>query len=102
MIDCAGPLKDLGGVDGPVTGELVEGGAVPDGLLDIQEELERDVEKLGSKVTWCRKLEKQWELYVLSSSVAVPVHDPLTYTVPIYNNWLQREQARWRITSSQN
>jgi hypothetical protein len=59
MIDHAGPLRDLGGVNGPTT-DVQEGGAVPDELLDIQDELEGDCEKVRALVEWCKQLEQQW------------------------------------------
>ncbi|BEI93282.1 uncharacterized protein CcaverHIS019_0509100 [Cutaneotrichosporon cavernicola] len=57
MIDQAGCLKDLGGVDGP----LEEDGqhAIPDALIDLQEELEARATDIGNKVTWCTSFEQQ-------------------------------------------
>lgn len=60
MIDVAIPLKDLGGVDGPVDGEQT-GGAVPDELLDLQDDLEIGVGDLASRISWCKELEDQWK-----------------------------------------
>ncbi len=64
MIDCAGPLKDLGGPSGPTryAGEQNESGAVPDALLEVQEGLEAEVEQVGEEIALCRQLEQQWEL----------------------------------------
>lgn len=60
MIDLAIPLKGLGGVSGP--GEQAqEGGAVPDDLLDIQDDVESQVEELRRRVSWCKELEDQWK-----------------------------------------
>lgn len=60
IIDQAGPMKGLGGIDGPE--EHPEPiGAVPDAMLDLQDELEANVEGLQEQVEWCRQLEKQWE-----------------------------------------
>ncbi|GMK55501.1 hypothetical protein CspeluHIS016_0205570 [Cutaneotrichosporon spelunceum] len=57
MIDQAGRLKDLGGADGP----LEEDGqhAIPDALIDLQEELETRATDIGNKVVWCTLFEQQ-------------------------------------------
>ncbi|OCF41891.1 hypothetical protein I317_04301 [Kwoniella heveanensis CBS 569] len=73
MIDIAGPLKGLGDVNGPI-GADKDSGAVPDELLDVQDELEEEVRRLGDKVSWCKDLEEHWkrsEAYYLASSQAL-------------------------------
>ncbi|ODN80557.1 hypothetical protein L202_02758 [Cryptococcus amylolentus CBS 6039] len=65
MIDVASHLRDLGDTQGPVSveaDEKKEGGAVPDELLDLQDELDASVEELGEKVEWCGELEQHWKL----------------------------------------
>lgn len=59
MIDLAAPLKHLGGVDEPLNGEDADGGAVPDQLLDAQDELDNEVAELASDVEWCKELEAE-------------------------------------------
>ena len=59
MIDIAGPLKGLGGVDGPKEEEQEGDGAVPEELLDAQEDLEAQAAQVGEHVAWCQKLEGQ-------------------------------------------
>ncbi|WVF71321.1 hypothetical protein IAT40_006124 [Kwoniella sp. CBS 6097] len=58
MIDVAGPLKGLGDVNGPTE---AKDGAVPDELLDVQDELEAEVRQVGGKVLWCKELEDHWK-----------------------------------------
>jgi len=60
MIDLAIPLKDLGGIHGPTTGD--QSGAVPDELLDVQEDLEGDVGTIARTIAWCKEVEVQWKL----------------------------------------
>lgn len=65
MIDLSIPLKDLGGVKGPQPQEEshTESGAVPDDLLDIQDDLELGVNGLAERVGWCKELELLWSKY---------------------------------------
>ncbi|WWC62133.1 uncharacterized protein I303_104724 [Kwoniella dejecticola CBS 10117] len=58
MIDLAGPMKNVGGVSGPNDGQ---GGAVPDQLLDLQDDLEAMVKDLSGRIVWCEQLTKYWE-----------------------------------------
>ncbi|WVQ99546.1 hypothetical protein IAU59_006682 [Kwoniella sp. CBS 9459] len=77
MIDIACPLKGLGDVNGP-SDETQDGGAVPDELLDVQDEMEEEVRQLGDKVMWCKELEDHWkrsEAYHASSSQALSAAD---------------------------
>ena len=60
MIDLAIPLKHLGGVNGPGE-ENGEGGAVPDELLDIQDDMENRASDLSDHLNWCKALEEQWK-----------------------------------------
>ena len=60
MIDLAIPLKSLGGVDGPKE-DQEGGGAVPDDLLDLQDELESEDAELSLRLAWCKQLEEQWK-----------------------------------------
>ncbi|WVQ73988.1 hypothetical protein IAR50_003569 [Cryptococcus sp. DSM 104548] len=65
MIDVASHLRDLGDTKGPTRADLEEkkdGGAVPDELLDLQDELDASVGELGEKVEWCGELEQHWKL----------------------------------------
>nr|XP_031863414.1 uncharacterized protein CI109_001290 [Kwoniella shandongensis]KAA5530486.1 hypothetical protein CI109_001290 [Kwoniella shandongensis] len=62
MIDVAGPLKGLGDVHGPCKGDKNDEGAVPEELLDLQDDLDKEVEELGGKVEWCKTLEEHWKL----------------------------------------
>ena len=64
MIDVAIPLKNLGGIEGPIEEAKDTRGAVPDELLDIQDELEGQAGDLANRVTWCKLLEDQWKRYV--------------------------------------
>ena len=59
MIDIAGPLKGLGGVNGPIHGGQEGDGAVPGELLDAQDDLEAQVTSVGEHVQWCQQLEAQ-------------------------------------------
>jgi hypothetical protein len=61
MIDIAGPLKGLGGINGPPEQrEDGEGdGAVPEELLDAQDEFEALAAAIGEDVHWCQQLELQ-------------------------------------------
>jgi len=59
MIDVAGPLKGLGGVDGPLDEGAEGDGAVPGELLDAQDDLEAQATKIGEHVQWCQRLEAQ-------------------------------------------
>ncbi|KAK4689278.1 hypothetical protein P7C73_g815, partial [Tremellales sp. Uapishka_1] len=76
MIDCAGPLKDLGDTLGPpnvklTEGKKTEGGAVPEAFLDIQDGLDADVEELEKRIEWCRSLEDHFaraEAHYIASS----------------------------------
>ncbi|KAL7421930.1 hypothetical protein Q5752_003702 [Cryptotrichosporon argae] len=60
MIDSASQLKGLGGVHGPAEDEGKEG-AVPEELIDMQEELEEQVDEVGARLGWCKQLEEQWK-----------------------------------------
>lgn len=77
MIDRAGPLKGLGGVEGPfqskskgLDGNNGEGtieagaGAVPDILLDIQDELEMEVTAASEQIQWANQVWKWHETSV--------------------------------------
>lgn len=55
MIDTAAPLKANGAAK---TGE--HGGAVPDHLLDAQDDLEVRVSGLSTSLDMCRCLERWW------------------------------------------
>ena len=59
MIDIAGPLKGLGGVNGPLHEGKEGDGAVPGELLDAQDDLEAQVTSMGKHVQWCQQLEAQ-------------------------------------------
>ena len=59
MIDVAGPLKGLGGVNGPFDEGAEGDGAVPGELLDAQDDLEAQATKIGEHVQWCQRLEAQ-------------------------------------------
>ncbi|ORX35731.1 hypothetical protein BD324DRAFT_74013 [Kockovaella imperatae] len=59
MVDVAGPLNGLGGIDGPFKHEI-GGSAVPDELLDLQDEMEEQVGQASAGLAWCKALEKQW------------------------------------------
>jgi prefoldin subunit 5 len=59
MIDQAGRLKDLGGVDGPLEEDGQRQHAIPDALIDLQEELEARATDIGDRVTWCSSFEQQ-------------------------------------------
>lgn len=60
MIDQAGRLKDLGGVEGPLQEEdRQRQHAIPDALIDLQEELEARATDIGGRVTWCSSFEQQ-------------------------------------------
>jgi hypothetical protein len=61
MIDYAGPLKDLGGISGAEDGSGKDE-ALPDDLLDLQDELESGVRDTQGRVEWCRDLAAQWRL----------------------------------------
>ncbi|WWC94351.1 hypothetical protein V866_001193 [Kwoniella sp. B9012] len=62
MIDIAGPLSNLGGIDGPVdSAEKKDNEAVPDELLDIQDEVEEKVRDMGDRIAWCKQLEDHWK-----------------------------------------
>ncbi|WVQ82104.1 hypothetical protein IAT38_004232 [Cryptococcus sp. DSM 104549] len=69
MIDVAAGLKALGDTEGPVEVSQESdkegengGGAVPEKLLDVQDELDAEVEDLGGRVAWCGELEEHWKL----------------------------------------
>jgi hypothetical protein len=64
MIDLAASLRGLGGIDGPNDDVTVPAGAVPDELLDLQDELEAEVQEVRSRVSWVKQLEEQWDRYV--------------------------------------
>lgn len=60
MIDQAGRLKDLGGVDGPLQEEDAQRqNAIPDALIDLQEALEASATDIGDRVNWCSSFEQQ-------------------------------------------
>jgi hypothetical protein len=59
MIDIAGPLKGLGGVNGPLDEGAEGDGAVPGELLDAQDDLEAQATRIGEHVQWCQQLESQ-------------------------------------------
>lgn len=60
MIDSASRLEDLGGVAGPVPQEgKTRHGAIPDLLIDLQEELEARAKDIASTVEWCTTFESQ-------------------------------------------
>jgi hypothetical protein len=59
MIDIAGPLKGLGGIYGPKEHEQEGDGAVPEELLDAQEDIEARAARIGEHVVWCQQLELQ-------------------------------------------
>jgi hypothetical protein len=77
MIDIAGPLKGLGGINGPPEqGEDGEGdGAVPEELLDAQDELEALAAAVGEDVHWCQQMELQCIKCVLVPPVLVKQAD---------------------------
>jgi hypothetical protein len=58
MIDIAGPLAGLGGVNGPVAKE-VETAAVPEHLLDMQDEIELKSGRLAQDIHQCRQAIEQ-------------------------------------------
>ncbi|WWC89179.1 uncharacterized protein L201_004097 [Kwoniella dendrophila CBS 6074] len=63
MIDLAGPLKGLGDSDGPPDSQgKLQGSAVPEEMLDIQDAVEETVKNLGDQIAWCKRLESHWEL----------------------------------------
>nr|ACZ80634.1 conserved hypothetical protein [Cryptococcus depauperatus] len=58
IIDIASHLKNLGSTSGPPsTLDEFENGAVPEKLLDLQDDLDASVEELGNKISWCEELE---------------------------------------------
>lgn len=59
MIDIAGPMKGLGGVNGPAEEESEADGAVPGELLDAQDDLESQAAGIGEQIQWCHQLEAQ-------------------------------------------
>lgn len=60
MIDSASRLDELGGVDGPVPQEgKTRHGAIPDQLIDLQEELEAKAKSIAALVDWCGQIEHQ-------------------------------------------
>jgi hypothetical protein len=59
MIDLAGPMKGLGNVDGPTLTEVEGEGAVPDSLLDAQDDLDLQTTQMGKDVIWLQQLEVQ-------------------------------------------
>lgn len=60
MIDHAGRLQDLGGVEGPLQEEeRHRERAIPDALIDLQEELEARAVDIGDRVAWCNSFEQQ-------------------------------------------
>lgn len=59
MIDVAIPLKNLGGAEGPT--EEDQQGAVPDELLDIQDDIEGNMSDISGRIAWCQELEEQWK-----------------------------------------
>ncbi|CAK9781086.1 hypothetical protein CC85DRAFT_325599 [Cutaneotrichosporon oleaginosum] len=59
MIDQAGKLKDLGGVDGPLDEDGQRQHAIPDALIDLQEEIEARATDIGDRVKWCSSFEQQ-------------------------------------------
>jgi hypothetical protein len=59
MIDIAGPLKGLGGINGPKNNDADGDGAVPGELLDAQDDLEAQATSIGEHVQWCQRLEAQ-------------------------------------------
>lgn len=60
MIDSAGRMKDLGGIEGPMEDEATErDGAVPEAFIEIQESLEEDAQDIGERVSWCSQFEGQ-------------------------------------------
>ncbi|WVW84085.1 hypothetical protein I302_106114 [Kwoniella bestiolae CBS 10118] len=62
MIDIAGPLKDLGGVSGPIADQEESGiGAVPEDMLDIQDDVDEKVNDLSGRIAWCKQLEEHWK-----------------------------------------
>ena len=83
MIDVAVPLKGLGGVSGSDDRnnananrslELgAEEGAVPNKLLDIQDDLEKGFADLSSQLAWCRALEELWTRYVRACVLIPPL-----------------------------
>lgn len=62
MIDQAARLKGLGGTDGPREALMDAGeGAVPERLLDIQDELELRVGEIKDDLVWGRELASRKE-----------------------------------------
>lgn len=60
MIDAAGRMKELGGIEGPMEDEANRRkGAVPEAFIEIQESLEEDAKDIGERVTWCSLFEGQ-------------------------------------------
>lgn len=55
MIDAAAPLKTNGDAD-----SREHSGAVPEYLLDAQDDLEGKVSGLSSSLAMCRRLERRW------------------------------------------
>ena len=63
MMDLSGHLGDVGGVEGPCEGSKIKSeGAVPEDLLDIQDNLESELVELEQKIQSCHTLEAQWKL----------------------------------------
>lgn len=61
MIDRAGALKGLGGINGSDDEAEEVAGAVPERLLDIQDELELDASELEGAIKQGRAVQEQWQ-----------------------------------------
>ncbi|KAK8864540.1 hypothetical protein IAR55_001790 [Kwoniella newhampshirensis] len=62
MMDIAGPLRNLGDTYGPRDATMLDDGAVPEKLLDLQDGIDTDVEDLGKIIHWCKEIEEHYIL----------------------------------------